>query len=192
LRCYVELPLRFQLPDNTRERLPVSGKFMFSVPIACARSNNTRRFTMKLVKIAGTLGMGSGLVALMMWSTGCSSDQPAAPAQKETASVGDHVHAEGESADHDHAVEGADEKIEQDDDARIKAAFASLSPEDRALAMKQKVCPISGDPLGLMGTPIKVDVEGHEVFICCPGCKEPLLEDADAYLVKLGLKPAAE
>jgi len=43
-----------------------------------------------------------------------------------------------------------------------------------------------------MGAPIKVDVQGHTVFICCPGCKEDLLADADAYLVKLGMKPAAQ
>jgi len=131
--------------------------------------------------------MGLGLAALVVWTTGCTSEQPAAApaAQHEGSTAMEH-------GDHDHAGKMAMEKTEQDDNAKIQASFASLSPEDRELATKQKVCPISGDPLGLMGTPIKVDVEGHTVFICCPSCKDPLLEEPDKYLVKLGLKPAAQ
>lgn len=140
-----------------------------------------------IAKTFGLLSLSMGLAALVVWTTGCSSEQPAAaPAADQQGA------AAMEHGDHDHAEEMASEEIEQDDDARIKASLASLSTEDRELAMKQKVCPISGDPLGMMGTPIKVDVEGHTVFVCCAGCKDPLLEDANAYLVKLGLKPAAE
>ena len=76
-------------------------------------------------------------------------------------------------------------------DAKIEAAFASLSADDRALAMKQKTCPVGGGPLGAMGTPIKVEVAGLEVFICCDHCKEPLLEDPAKHLATIGLKPAA-
>lgn len=136
---------------------------------------------MRLFKTVGLLGMCLGLAALVAWTTGCSSSEQPAPAADQ-----------GASATTAPAVEAADEEIAEDDEATIKASLASLSPEDRELAMKQKTCPVSGEPLGLMGAPIKVDVQGHTVFICCPGCKEDLLADADAYLVKLGMKPAAQ
>jgi hypothetical protein len=68
---------------------------------------------------------------------------------------------------------------------KIKAALDKLSPEDRALAEQQKVCPDSGEPLGSMGTPIKVMVKGQPVFVCCKGCEKGVLEDPDATLEKV-------
>jgi hypothetical protein len=150
---------------------------------------------MKLVKTVGILCTSLGLAALLLWTSGCSSEQPAAPAPEQGSAAGDHgdhVHADGEHADHDHDAETAGAAAEQDDATKIEAALASLSADDRALATKQKICPVSGEALGLMGTPEKVDVEGQFVFICCAGCKDMLLEDPNSYLAKLGLKPAAE
>src|SRR4051812_34433021 len=40
------------------------------------------------------------------------------------------------------------------DPAKIKASLVSLSTEDRALAEKQKICPVSGEALGIMGAPL--------------------------------------
>ncbi|MFO0789708.1 MAG: hypothetical protein U0805_09630 [Pirellulales bacterium] len=70
-------------------------------------------------------------------------------------------------------------------DPKIAAALATLSAADRALAEKQKICPVSGEPLGVMGTPKKLDVKGQAVFICCEGCEEKLLANPDEYLAKL-------
>lgn len=67
----------------------------------------------------------------------------------------------------------------------VAAVLAELSPEDRSLAEKQKICPVSGELLGSMGAPLKVDVNGMPVFICCEGCKEELLKKPDEYLAKL-------
>lgn len=81
------------------------------------------------------------------------------------------------------------------DPAEIEKALAELSPEDRAIAEKQKVCLVAGGPLGGMGKPIKVNVKGRDVFICCKGCESDLLENPDKYLAKLGPadeKPATE
>jgi hypothetical protein len=75
------------------------------------------------------------------------------------------------------------------DPAKIKASLASLSTEDRALAEKQKICPVSGEPLGAMGAPKKISVAGHDVFICCLGCEKELTSEPDKYLAKLGLQP---
>jgi hypothetical protein len=71
------------------------------------------------------------------------------------------------------------------DDPKITAALAELSTEDRALAVKQKICPVSGETLGSMGAPKKVDVKGRAVFICCDGCREQLLAKPDEYLAKI-------
>lgn len=69
--------------------------------------------------------------------------------------------------------------------ADVTAALAELSAEDRVLAENQKICPVSGEPLGAMGAPIKLDVKGQPVFICCEGCKDKLLSKPDEYLAKL-------
>jgi hypothetical protein len=71
-------------------------------------------------------------------------------------------------------------------DAKIKAALAKLSPEDRRLAEAQQFCPIAKDSrLGSMGTPVKLEIKGQVVFLCCAGCKEAALADPDATLAKV-------
>ena len=70
----------------------------------------------------------------------------------------------------------------------VPAAFATLSETDRAAALAQRVCPVSDQELGSMGTPIKVTVSGRDVFICCEGCQEELLANPDQYLAKLDAK----
>ena len=73
--------------------------------------------------------------------------------------------------------------------AKIKANLASLSAEDRAAIEKQKICPVSGELLGTMGAPPKVTVAGHDVYICCKSCEEPLTKDPAKFLAKIGLEP---
>lgn len=68
---------------------------------------------------------------------------------------------------------------------QIATALAKLPPADRTLVEKQKTCPVTDMPLGSMGVPIKVDVAGHPVFICCEGCRESLLAEPAKYLDKL-------
>ena len=67
----------------------------------------------------------------------------------------------------------------------VRAALAGLSPSDRESADRQRVCPVSGEPLGSMGEPIKLDVEGREVWICCAGCEDALRKDPEQYFAKL-------
>ncbi len=69
--------------------------------------------------------------------------------------------------------------------AEVREALSALTEEDRALAIRQKICPVSGMPLGSMGPPPKVDVGGTAVLICCEGCRAVLLADPDKYLAKL-------
>ena len=63
--------------------------------------------------------------------------------------------------------------------------FSGLSPDDHASALAQSTCPITGKPLGSMGTPLRVEVKGRAVFLCCEGCEERLRADPDAYLAKI-------
>jgi hypothetical protein len=65
------------------------------------------------------------------------------------------------------------------------AAFHDLAPEDRRLADRQKTCPVTGKPLGSMGTPARVIVAGQVVFLCCDGCEGALKRDPAKYLAKL-------
>jgi YHS domain-containing protein len=77
-----------------------------------------------------------------------------------------------------------------DDEAAIAAELAKLPAKDRALAEKQKTCPVTGERLGAMGAPYKLVVKGQTVFLCCPGCKDKILKDPDKYLEKLKKGPA--
>jgi hypothetical protein len=69
---------------------------------------------------------------------------------------------------------------------QIKANLAMLSPEDRALAEKQKYCVEQPDERlgGEMGVPIKLMIKGEAVFICCKGCEKHALKDPDRTLAK--------
>ncbi len=68
--------------------------------------------------------------------------------------------------------------------AEIKKSFAPLSKEDRALAEKQVICPVTEVRLGTkgMGTPIRVDLDGTPIMICCEGCRRGLLKDPAKHL----------
>ena len=69
------------------------------------------------------------------------------------------------------------------EDLEVMEALASLSEEDRALAKSQKFCAVMTDsPLGSMGKPIKIDINGQPVFLCCKGCKTRAMNDPEATL----------
>jgi hypothetical protein len=71
----------------------------------------------------------------------------------------------------------------EDPDAKIRAALASLSDNDRKLAEEQQFCPVfTSNRLGVMGTPVKVMVDGQPVFLCCSGCNEKALTNPKATL----------
>jgi hypothetical protein len=79
----------------------------------------------------------------------------------------------------------ADEKTasKKDPEAKIKAAMAKLSEADRKLAESQRYCPAEPEKrLGSMGTPVRLEVEGKTVFLCCAGCKDDALDDPKATL----------
>jgi hypothetical protein len=70
-------------------------------------------------------------------------------------------------------------------DDKIARALERLAPAERALALKQKVCPVTGERLGSMGPPPSVVIQGRTVFLCCKGCEAELRKDPAKYLAKL-------
>ena len=91
---------------------------------------------------------------------------------------GDHDHGDHDHGDHDHGDHEADL-------TKVKLNLAKLSVEDRKLAEGQKTCPVGGELLGFMGKPIKLDVDGTAIFICCRGCEKEVMENKEEFLAKL-------
>lgn len=50
-----------------------------------------------------------------------------------------------------------------------------------AAIARQKICPVSGKPLGSMGDPIAVDVGGQKLYVCCAGCVNPVKANPAKY-----------
>src|SRR5579884_2359597 len=69
--------------------------------------------------------------------------------------------------------------------ANIAANLAKLDADERSLAEVQSVCPITGDPLGTLGVPVKITLKGQPVFLCCKDCIEKAKADPDRTLAKI-------
>ncbi|MBL8892102.1 MAG: efflux RND transporter periplasmic adaptor subunit [Planctomycetaceae bacterium] len=67
----------------------------------------------------------------------------------------------------------------------METAIAALTPDDQVLAKKQRICAVADQPLGSMGVPVRVEIEGQVVFLCCEGCRSGLLKSPEKYLSKL-------
>jgi hypothetical protein len=154
---------------------------------------------------AAILGFSLVAVSLLLFTTGCDSAAPTATSNStsnQTAATVTGSEMPGESEPTGPPTEGSpegesdpgsvEEAFADAMTSEVEASLAKLSAEDRELAVKQKICPISEEPLGSMGTPIKVSVAGHDVFVCCEGCETPLKQDPTTHLAKIGLKPATD
>ena len=112
--------------------------------------------------------------------SGCSSR---APQEKQKATTPAEKSVQEKTAGQEQAGHASHEGHEQAGTA--PAGLAGLSAADRAAAEKQRVCPVSGDVLGAMGTPYKATVKGQTMFLCCPVCEKELVKNPDKYLAKL-------
>ena len=68
-----------------------------------------------------------------------------------------------------------------EEEKEIAAAIQKLPESDRQPALDQEICPVAEFRLGSMGPPLKVNVKGRDVFICCEGCKDQLEADPEKY-----------
>ena len=121
------------------------------------------------------------LTSITLGCGGSSTSQTGSPDMPATRVNKDVSHNEHTDHGHEHTT---NEEGKSDMD-KMKESLAKLSDEDRASAEKQHVCPVSGEMLGTMGVPQKVDVSGRQVWICCSGCKDKLLKEPEKYLAKL-------
>ncbi len=64
-----------------------------------------------------------------------------------------------------------------------EVATVPASEQQLAVAAiaRQKICPVSGKPLGSMGQPVAVDVNGQTVYACCGGCVNAIKSDPAKY-----------
>ena len=62
------------------------------------------------------------------------------------------------------------------------AEIGKLPAEDQLLAKQQVLCPITKEPLGSMGVPVKLVLKGQPVFLCCKGCVGRAQSKADSVL----------
>lgn len=68
-------------------------------------------------------------------------------------------------------------------EARINGALGKLSQSDRKLAESQRYCPMMPDHrLGSMGAPVKIQIAGKPVFLCCKGCRKNALANPNETL----------
>ncbi|MHC4407238.1 MAG: hypothetical protein ACYTG0_47115, partial [Planctomycetota bacterium] len=68
--------------------------------------------------------------------------------------------------------------------SKIPVTLAALDESDRPRIEQQKVCAVAGSPLGSMGTPVKVLVGDHPIYLCCKACLGKVQENPKAYLPK--------
>jgi Cu(I)/Ag(I) efflux system membrane fusion protein len=131
------------------------------------------------------LSFALGSIVLLSFA-GCNSSDTDISNSAPPVSSGHDESSQG-AMDHDHGDHaGTDSDGEgKSDMEKMTEALADFSAEDRESAMKQHFCPVSGEMLGTMGVPEKVDVNGQSVWICCEGCKEKLLGDPETYFAKL-------
>lgn len=91
----------------------------------------------------------------------------------------------GEAADETAGAETVAEPAEGELTAEQIENIRQLPEADAELALVQKNCPVTDEPLGSMGVPIKVTVKNRDVFVCCDGCKGAVEDDPDTYLAKV-------
>jgi YHS domain-containing protein len=65
------------------------------------------------------------------------------------------------------------------------AEIKKLPKGEAELALKQLVCPVSGENLGKMGMPFKITAAGQTFFLCCDGCVDDVKADPAAVVAKL-------
>jgi hypothetical protein len=125
-----------------------------------------------------------GLLCLGLLTIGCQTETP--PSKTASSVQKDH-----DETDH-HEESGREEKNDEAKEEKISTAMAKLNSEDRQLAEAQKYCAVmSRERLGAMGLPIKLDIKGEPVFVCCSGCKAKALKNPDDTLAKVAAMKAS-
>jgi uncharacterized protein (DUF952 family) len=94
---------------------------------------------------------------------------------------GSRVEGRGPETKADEKASGEVKKPSADDLMNID----KLAPADRELALAQRFCPVSGEPLGSMGVPHKLTIKGHTIFLCCKGCDSQVHQQPEKFVEKV-------
>jgi hypothetical protein len=90
---------------------------------------------------------------------------------------------EGPKADNSKATAGASSPTPKE-----LAAIKQLPEAEQTVALKQATCPVSDEPLGAMGKPLKVTYDGRSFYLCCKSCEPEVKADPKAIIAKLDKK----
>ena len=91
-------------------------------------------------------------------------------------------------------LEGPKTDASHDDSTPVKltdaeiARIKTLPAAEQDVALKQAVCPVSGEHLGNMGEPFKITAEGRTFYLCCKSCVDDVKADPKAVIAKLDKK----
>lgn len=125
------------------------------------------------MKLTNSRPLAVSIVGIFLLAVGCA--KPSTPAAAPPTRPGAQ-----------NAAATADEPAaENEEETEIQKALAELPDDDRKLAVAQRICPVGLSRLGSMGAPVKVNVEGTDVFICCEGCRKELESESEKYLAEL-------
>ena len=118
----------------------------------------------------------TGAAAVAVFAVGCQTET-APPATSATTPVD--ASSDNDADGHSHESDVHDDHS----DADIAEGLAAMSPEERKEAEAQRFCAIStSSALGSMGTPVKIEINGETVFLCCIGCKSTALKNPEVTL----------
>lgn len=125
--------------------------------------------------------MAIGLLSVVALTVGCQTQTPPTT----TASSSQAAHDDGDG--HQHAAgEGHEDHQAEAVDPKVSASLSKLSPQDQPIAKAQQFCAVMNQSrLGSMGTPVKFEIKGEPVFVCCTGCKAKALKNPDETLAKV-------
>lgn len=123
----------------------------------------------------------SGPTLALTLIAGCSSNEANAPATGTPGTETPAMPGEEATGPDDADAAATDGELTEDHIEVIR----QLPEADAEMALVQKMCPVQDKPLGSMGVPVKVDVKGRPVYLCCAGCEGAVEEDPDAILAKV-------
>jgi YHS domain-containing protein len=81
-------------------------------------------------------------------------------------------------------AEAPAEKLSDEELAEIK----KLPAAEQDAAIKQAVCPVSGEHLGSMEKPVKVTADGRTFYLCCGNCEKEVKANPKGVIAKLDKK----
>jgi hypothetical protein len=97
----------------------------------------------------------------------------------------------GKAVSQAHSHDSHSSPVDQTKEAKISAVLDKLSPEDHKIAVSQKYCAVMAtERLGAMGAPIKLDIKGTPVFVCCKGCEKKAIKNPDEILERVAAMKA--